>query len=90
MPFGYVGNAPSQVARNNGVYSIKDSYDITKTGHFGNKRFLQEVTGTGVNSIKLNNIYEDEFDVHFLEIKNTSKPSGTTSYLESGFMKMMF
>ena len=36
-------------------------------------------------TIKLNNIYEDEFDVSFLEIKNTSKPSGTTSYLGIGF-----
>jgi hypothetical protein len=74
MPYGYIGqNLQNQTVKNAGVFSISDVADLEKQGKFGGSlELIESQSASGVSSIIFDEIKENKYDIHLLQIINFS------------------
>ena len=94
MPYGYLGqNQPNQTVSNSGVFSITDVAELQSQGKLGGSlELIAEETVSGVSSVDFLTIYEDVFDVHYLQISNyqtsdTGSGAAWIRFYESGVLE---
>ena len=76
MPYGIIGDAPKQVVKNSGVYSVQDIESIKADGHWGGSmELIESQTVSGVSSVIFDEIQESKYDTHFLQANNY-QPAG--------------
>ena len=90
MPYGIIGDAPKQVVKNSGLYSVQDIESIKADGHWGGSlELIAEQTFSTSSTVENTSIQEDIYDIHMLYINavgSTSLNSGIQFY-ESGVLE---
>ena len=95
MSFGYLGDTSTKIkqqVKNQGVISISENYELEKAGHLGGSlELIEEQTFSGVSAVDFTSIKEEEYDVHFLTVKNTIMSGGESSiaiqFYENGVLE---
>jgi hypothetical protein len=76
----YIGEQVNNVKQNTGIYTPNEILQLEKDGHWGGSLdLIEEQTVTGATSVILDDIKEDIYDVHLLQMVNYS---GTVSNTE--------
>ena len=85
MPYGYTGqNLPNQTVGNSGVLSISDVASLEKQGKLGGSLELiaeQTASGTSATVEFLNNMQENIYDVHLLQISGWQSSDNNRTFL---------
>ena len=96
MSYGYIGDTSTSIkqqVKNAGVLSVSDVLDLKGKGHLGGSlELIEEQTVSGVSSVDFTTIYEDVYDVHYLQVSNyqtsdTGSGSAWIRFYESGVLE---
>ena len=95
MPYGYLGQTtPNQLAKNSGVLSMSDVHNLTKQGKLGGSLELiaeQTASGTSTTVEFLDNMQENIYDVHLLQISGWQSSDNNRTFVlrfyESGVLE---
>jgi hypothetical protein len=95
MPYGYLGqNQPNQTVSNSGVFSITDVAELQSQGKLGGSLELiaeQTASGTSATVEFLDNMQENIYDVHLLQISGWQSSDNNRTFIlrlyESGVLE---
>ena len=96
MSYGYLGDTSTSIkqqVKNAGVLSVSDVLDLEGKGQLGGSlELIDEQTVSGVSSVDFTTIYEDVYDVHYLQVSNyqtsdTGSGSAWIRFYESGVLE---